>query len=41
MTAFQEVIYTVGLFVLFLLVIPVGVFTADLVKNYFKKEKKS
>lgn len=34
MTAFQEVLYTVALFGLFFIVIPVGVFTADLLKNY-------
>lgn len=39
MTAFQEVLYTVALFGLFLIVIPVGVFTADLLKNYFKNQK--
>lgn len=38
MTAFQEVLYTVALFGLFLIVIPVGVFTADLLKNYYNKE---
>ena len=42
MTALQEVLYTVALFALFFIVIPVGVFTADLLKNYInKKEKKS
>lgn len=30
-----------GLFALFLIVIPVGVFTADLVKNYIKKRRKN
>lgn len=39
MTAFQEVFYTVVLFGLFFIVIPVGVFTADLLKNYFKNQK--
>lgn len=39
MTAFQEVLYTVALFGLFFIVIPVGVFTADIVKNYYKKQK--
>lgn len=41
MTAFQEVLYTVALFGLFLIVIPVGVFAADLVKNYIKKRRKN
>ena len=39
MTAFQEVLHTVALFGLFFIVIPVGVFTADLLKNYFKNQK--
>lgn len=30
-----------GLFALFFIVIPVGVFTADLVKNYIKKRRKN
>lgn len=38
MTAFQEVLYTVGLFVLFLVVVPVGIFADDLLKNYYIKE---
>lgn len=38
MTAFQEVLYTVALFSLFLIVIPVCVFTAGLLKNYYNKE---
>ena len=28
-----------GLFALFFIVIPVGVFTADIVKNYYKNQK--
>lgn len=38
MTAFQEVLYTVALFGLFLIVIPVGVFVADLFVKYFKNQ---
>lgn len=30
-----------GLFALFLIVIPVGGFTADLLKNYFKKRRQN
>lgn len=41
MTAFQEVLYTVALFGLFFIVIPVGVFTADLLKNYIKKRRQN
>lgn len=39
MTALQEVLHAVALFGLFFIVIPVGVFTADLLKNYFKNQK--
>lgn len=36
---FLEVAPTILAFFLFLVVIPVGVFTADIVKNYYKKQK--
>lgn len=41
MTAFQEVLYTVALFGLFLIVIPVGLFTAGLAINYIKRRRKN
>lgn len=39
MSAFQEVIYTLFVFVMFLIVIPVGIFTADIIKDYYFKEE--
>lgn len=41
MSALQEVAQSLALFGLFLIVIPVGVFTADLVKNYIKKRRQN
>lgn len=41
LSALQEVLRTLGAFALFLIVIPVGVFVADLVKNYIKKRRKN
>lgn len=40
MAPMQEVLATVGLFSLFLIVIPVSVFTLDLVKSYLKSKNK-
>ena len=41
MSALQEVSHALALFGLFFIVIPVGVFTADLVKNYIKKRRQN
>lgn len=38
LSALQEVLRTLGAFALFLIVIPVGIFTADIIKNYYFKE---
>lgn len=38
LSALQEVISTLGAFALFFIVIPVGIFTADIIKNYYFKE---
>jgi hypothetical protein len=38
MSALHEVFQTVALFGLFFIVIPVGIFTADIIKNYYFKE---
>jgi len=41
MSALQEIIHATTLFVLALVIIPVGVFAADIIKNYIKKGEKS
>lgn len=41
MTAAQEVFRAVGLFSLFFIVIPVGVFAAGLIINYYKEVTKN
>lgn len=39
MSWFQEVLQAVFLFALAFVVIPVGIFTADLLKDYYRKEE--
>lgn len=41
MTALQEVLKAASLFCLFFIVIPVVVFTIDIIKDYRRKEEKN
>ena len=41
MSAMQEVFRDTGIFVFWLILIPVLVFTVDIVKNYYRKERRN